>query len=122
MSAFPRIARHEIGDQRRDLGTRILLDGMPPLDEMRSLGMRQELLETAGKGRMVKDVVLAPPNDQRGQPAPGELLFDPIEPLQRTRRRVERDPARPCPGEETGRRVRQYPIVRLLRALAKPVP
>ena len=83
ISALRPIARQEVGDQRRDLGTRILLEEMPSGDEMRSLGVRQELLEPAGKGRMVEDVVLAPPDDQGGQPGPGEFVLDPPEPLQR---------------------------------------
>ena len=75
------MARQEVGDQRRDLWAGILLEEMPACDEMRPLGVRQKLFEPAGKGCWVKDVVLAPPDNQGRQAALGELSLEPPEPL-----------------------------------------
>jgi hypothetical protein len=81
--------------------------------------MREELLEPRRESRMVEDVILTAPDDHSRQPAGGELAFEPVEPLQRPRSRVERDPAWPRPGEETRCRVGQRPFICLLGTLAE---
>src|SRR5579862_2500639 len=68
-----RDTREKVDDQPGDLRSRILLREMPAGDQMRSLGMRQHLLEPAGKGCVVEHVVLAPPDDRGGQAAGGEF-------------------------------------------------
>jgi hypothetical protein len=50
ISALRPVACQEFGNQGRDFVAGILLEEMPSGDEMRSLGVRQELLEPAGKG------------------------------------------------------------------------
>ena len=90
---------------------------MPPRDQMRSLGMGEELLEPGCKSCMVEHIVLAPSDDHGRQTGRCKLVLEPFEPVQGPRGCVERNPARPCPGEETSRRVGQCPFVGLLRAL-----
>ncbi len=65
----------------------------------------------------VEHIVLTTPDQQRRQRAGGKLAFQPGEAVERARRIIQRDPARPCPGEQAGRGIRQHRFVGRLRAL-----
>src|SRR5246127_3535903 len=95
---------------------------MPSGDKMRSLGVRKELLEPRPESRMVEDVILTAPDDHSRPSTGGELAFEPAEPVCRPRARVERNPARPSPGEKTACRVGQRPLICLLCTLAEFLP
>jgi hypothetical protein len=92
---------------------------MPPRDQMRSLGVGEELSEPGRKGCVVEHIVLASPDDHGRQAGCCKLGLEPFEPVQGPRGCVERNPARPCPGQETSRRAGQRPFVCLLRAVTE---
>ena len=70
----------------------------------------------------VEHVVLASPDQQRGQSAGRQFAFQPGEALERLRGRVQWNPARPGPGQQATRSIRQHGFIRRLRALLKSLP
>src|SRR3974377_1519267 len=88
-------------------------------DEVGPLGMREELLETLRKRRSIEDLILASPHDQGRKLRSGQLLLEPFEALIGARVLIQRDPARPDPGEKAAGRVWQYGLIRALRRAGK---
>src|ERR1700739_2092953 len=76
-----------------------------------SLGMRQEFLETFRERLVIEHLVLSAPHKKRREFRSRQLALEPFEAREPPRALVERNPARPRPGQKTRARIWQYAFV-----------
>src|SRR6266850_2794522 len=91
-------------------------------DQLGPLRVRQQLPEARRECLVIKDLIFPSPNQQRGEFGLLQLAFKPLKPFKTACGVIERNPARPDPGEKPRRRIGQDALINALRLISESLP